>query len=489
VGIYLYLSTTNLDFLKSEKNGYTLQATFYNQNGEEIKPGVAQTTVGGEAGLFYMSLKILASNTGQVALTNLKLKEAHPAVFWVALTNVGRESPLQSNLAVGESNVLGWNTKRFCSTDAQCSNPEERCVNSNCLIDISNFLGQITFGATLEADYLDPQGVTQTTSTIINLPITFEQDSVLFRTSNKNYDTGWIAIDLNSDGTLEGYDYSGSSSLLSSCTSGGRILTGILTPENYEVVSSSGQIDICYPSGNKYVFKYYHDASTTAVLYNVPTEPYKSQNCGGLLPCQERYSVAVTPQSQTCGNDIKEGTELCDGTDLDGNDCASVMGEGYTGTLVCSSCTSWDTSGCTSGGGPTGNVKFRTSDLSYGSSSAILWNGNCDGTIESTETYGRYGGSYCTTSSYTICAPMNGYTVKIQPSNLGGWSWGTGDLCLYSRDSDSTQMRLCQVTMSSGGPCSIQGRGGCYNYDSDDNDKSAVSTSPTSINTNYEVSC
>ncbi len=39
-----------------------------------------------------------------------------------------------------------------------------------------------------------------------------------------------------------------------------------------------------------------------------------------------------------CGNNIREGTEQCDGTYLGGATCAGVRGAGYTGTLLCSNC-------------------------------------------------------------------------------------------------------------------------------------------------------
>lgn len=48
-----------------------------------------------------------------------------------------------------------------------------------------------------------------------------------------------------------------------------------------------------------------------------------------------------------CGDGSKNGSELCDGTDLDGYTCVSI-GEGFfSGTLACNStCDGWDTSAC-----------------------------------------------------------------------------------------------------------------------------------------------
>lgn len=63
------------------------------------------------------------------------------------------------------------------------------------------------------------------------------------------------------------------------------------------------------------------------------------------------YDAADPDCAASCGNDIKEGCEVCDGSDLDGNDCTTI-GQGFGGgTLAClSDCTGWDTSVCESAG-------------------------------------------------------------------------------------------------------------------------------------------
>jgi len=54
-------------------------------------------------------------------------------------------------------------------------------------------------------------------------------------------------------------------------------------------------------------------------------------------------------EAAICGNNVKEGDEECDGTDLGGKDCTDL---GYTGgTLTCNPDCTFNTSGCTSGGG------------------------------------------------------------------------------------------------------------------------------------------
>jgi hypothetical protein len=50
-----------------------------------------------------------------------------------------------------------------------------------------------------------------------------------------------------------------------------------------------------------------------------------------------------------CGNDTVEGSEVCDGDDLDGQDCTTVPGTFIGGDLLClPDCTAFETSGCIS---------------------------------------------------------------------------------------------------------------------------------------------
>ena len=53
--------------------------------------------------------------------------------------------------------------------------------------------------------------------------------------------------------------------------------------------------------------------------------------CG--LTCAWDTSTCTVPAS--CGDGVKNGTDICDALDLGGASCASVMGVGYTGSLTC----------------------------------------------------------------------------------------------------------------------------------------------------------
>jgi hypothetical protein len=70
--------------------------------------------------------------------------------------------------------------------------------------------------------------------------------------------------------------------------------------------------------------------------------------------CEQGETVVTCPEDcqPTCGNGVVEGSEECDGEDLDGNDCTDLGYEG--GTLACSDQCTFDTSAC-EGGGVCGN--------------------------------------------------------------------------------------------------------------------------------------
>lgn len=60
-------------------------------------------------------------------------------------------------------------------------------------------------------------------------------------------------------------------------------------------------------------------------------------------------AVSITATVEGCGNDIKEGSEQCDGSDLNSGTCVS---RGYvSGTLSCNADCTFNTSNCSSGGG------------------------------------------------------------------------------------------------------------------------------------------
>lgn len=135
-------------------------------------------------------------------------------------------------------------------------------------------------------------------------------------------------------------------------------------------------------------------------------------------------------------------------------------------------------------------VKFRTSDLSYPSGSAIAYTESCGSTL--TGGFGRSTTASCTASSvdYTsACPAVSGFTNVFGPFSKGGYIWGTGNLCLYKKDGDSITIRLYQQAATGAGPCSITGRGGYYEFKTTDGDAGNVDTSAESFDESKELIC
>lgn len=496
LGIYLFYNTSTLDFFKTERNGIALQAFLYDQNGNRMV-GTAQTAVDGVPGLFYMSFAITTTNTGNVELTDVRIQESHTAEFTQALQG---EPALHPTLMEGETNVLQWDTANTCSSDTQCG-ASEKCVNDMCLIDISNFLGDMTFGATIEADYLDAQGALTEISTLVNIAFLFEQDEVVFRTTSLNSDYGaggtQVAVDRAGDGTLEAYTYtsSGQESYVPSNFISRTVQNNIVyrcgTSQNI-CVSQSTTLDDSIPHTSLSRWKYV--SGGTIPTTTTPVEPYLSENCGGISPCQERYSVAVAPQPQECGNDLIEGTELCDGIDLGGDDCVSINQGFEGGTLACdmvtNPCQSWDITLCEEGEEPpTGNAIFRTTTLTY-SSGGIAYATSCGNNLVA---YGRetgmshtayecntnvnfLSGSEC--SSSADCLIMEG--LPNGGAMGSGSTLSTTDFKLYQDDSDATEIWVCVDDVDGDGSWTAR---------FDDGSSTSVSTSPASETPSLEKSC
>ncbi len=117
-----------------------------------------------------------------------------------------------------------------------------------------------------------------------------------------------------------------------------------------------------------------------------------------------------------CGNNTTETGETCDGTDLNGETCQS---QGFdTGTLACNStCTAYDTSGCSNNGGPVcGNGVIETGEV-------------CDGS--------NLGGETCVSQGFSGgTLACNGSCTGFDTS--GCTSGGCTTQTLYSNDFDST---------------------------------------------------
>lgn len=126
---------------------------------------------------------------------------------------------------------------------------------------------------------------------------------------------------------------------------------------------------------------------------------------------------------------------------------------------------------------PTGFVKFRTTDLSYGSGSAIAFTDTCGNTLIACgiESSGADQDDTCETR---YDAPP---IMENLPGSLG--SDGDGNIKLFADPTDSDEFWVCENRVSYSKVCYIR------RYDTKDSDASKVSTSPTTENSDYEISC
>lgn len=189
-----------------------------------------------------------------------------------------------------------------------------------------------------------------------------------------------------------------------------------------------------------------------------------------------------------CGNNIREGDELCDGTDLNSKTCES---SGYTGgTLACSSsCLSYDDTNCL--GTLREHIKFRTTDLGYNFRSAIAFTKSCGSDLESYGyEYKRHTNSECENyaafkgddvcSSNSDCLIMDNVRIGIVPSRpLGDGVWK-----LYQDDRDINEVWLCQNDADGNGAVLVR-------YDKKDKDNTKVSDNHLSnpSTSGFEVKC
>jgi len=119
---------------------------------------------------------------------------------------------------------------------------------------------------------------------------------------------------------------------------------------------------------------------------------------GGTLACASdcaSYEVGGCTTQATCGNRVVEYPEVCDGTNLAGDDCTTVGGGFTGGTLACSSaCDDFDTSGCTTSGDVCGDGAASGTEICDGADlqfndcttigmgfagGTLACNGTCDG--------------------------------------------------------------------------------------------------------------
>ena len=344
VGVVIFLllffpSKSQTFSSQSEISG--LQAKFYGIDGQPISNRIAQTGVARigqspQAGIFYVSFDILASNTGDVLLENLANPTSSPPLFTEAIHNGGSVPPVISDLIVGQTNFPVWSTDNDCSSNADCGTSEV-CLVNRCLMPIVDYNGIVPFELTMEADFKDAFGVQQPpVQDNVILELEFTPEITIFRTnaittacSGYNTDGTWVAFDVDADGDLEAFGRRQGGCNEFDCTSPS------INPYNINAVKrgepnsngcglfkrSNSEICLCYSTSSSP--RRYTTADADALLADLvasPHEDFISINCGGIIPCQEVYVLAVA-QPESCSDGIQNQDECAIDVSTSGGAC------------------------------------------------------------------------------------------------------------------------------------------------------------------------
>ncbi len=117
------------------------------------------------------------------------------------------------------------------------------------------------------------------------------------------------------------------------------------------------------------VYQCINDGSSYTA-YNSVVTAFGSYDTSNSVTSPLNYLLSSLLYDGYCGDGIVDIFEECDGSNLDGETCASQLGSGYTGTLTCSAC-SFDTSACVapssspSTGGSAGGSSVRDDEPEF----------------------------------------------------------------------------------------------------------------------------
>lgn len=169
-----------------------------------------------------------------------------------------------------------------------------------------------------------------------------------------------------------------------------------------------------------------------------------SLSCTG--SCQTIGSGGCSPPAPICGDGIKNGTDSCDGADLGGANCSSVMGAGYTGTLSCTGGCIFNTTSCNPPGPVCGNGAKEVGE-------------GCDGS--------DYGGATCASvlgAGYTGSLSCNACSINsnacVPPVTCGNGNKEGGEQC----DGSDIGGATCASVVGAGYTGTITCNAGCtYN--------------------------
>ena len=224
----------------------------------------------------------------------------------------------------------------------------------------------------------------------------------------------------------------------------------------------------------------------------------------GMLSCNQcKITTDHCSAPSTCGDNLANGNDVCDGTDLKGATCESVVGEGSTGTLSCrDNCTGYDISGCTAASkcgngivepgeacdGSSLNDQTCASQVGFGSTGTLRCDSKCQGFVttgcSASTTCGNNGiidagevcdmtnlrGATCenTVGTGSVGTVLCGYDCKSlnlsgcsAPTLCGNGALDAGEVC----EGTDLNSATCESVVGTGSTGTLKCGDGCKHYD------------------------
>src|SRR3989344_839628 len=155
---------------------------------------------------------------------------------------------------------------------------------------------------------------------------------------------------------------------------------------------------------------------------NYTTGALSCNSPGTASECMINVTACAGSSAPFCGDGQVNGNEQCDGTNFNGQTCASVLGAGYTGSMACSATCTLDTSGCQAvvDNPPSSLVAYYPFDYSFKDSSGNGNDGILNGIVDFVPGYQGQGASFDGVNGNCVTLPSNALDLRNSLS-ISAW--------------------------------------------------------------------